>query len=1134
MTSDPSNATLAPKRERLFDHHMWWIIALGICGVFIYQAFKYQAFPAASIDIKVPRLTIQEQANVLAPKLGYTKKNLIESTVFEDDDNGKTFLEHEYSQEQANKLMATEIPIWYWKTNLCKEFDQEDFTTWISPQGHLVSFERDIPNDEAMTSVSHEEARKIARAYFEANDPGAAKFSKLISDEAYTKPKREDHSFTWEDPQTDYKSAHLRVYVYISGDKITQFNKFLHVPDKWEREFSTMRSYNNLFGQFAFFFIHLFQSVSFLIFVWGIITKNLRWRAAIFGGVLLGGISALDYLNHLPALIANYSPTVAFRDYIIKLVLSSLLNFLGNAMTGVTLFGGAEIVYRKMFPHKIAFEKMLTVGGLTHEGYVRAIIVGHFVVAIHLGWIVMYYIMGKKLNFWCPLGVESHEVLSNVIPFISAVALGVSASFEEELACRIIGLGLGTKLFKNFWIANLFQAVAWGFAHSSYPQEPAYARGLELTVVGLFQGWILRRYGIVACVCSHYLVDSFMYVEAFLYSDVPALKLSVIPALIPWLVLVGAAFAVKKKKELGTGEQYNNDQIPLVTPPPPPVEDASPPIEYKPVATRVRVSMVIISILAVISAVMLPLHDGINRGAKLSIDREMAIARAREVMKKHKIDPKDWMENAYASTNSIGDSFQYIFEKTDRETTKQVFDQTKRGFYWAVRFFKPLVSETYTVYLDGKGKETTFDITREEDDVGASLKSDEAQTLAENYLKETHPEFKGFKFKQISSQKRKNRIDYTVEFTYPPLKIAEADCRISVSVIGDQVGDFMQWWDVPDSWTFERNKRTFQDEILGHLRIAAMVVGGLAFLFWCYTVLRTGAIRYRIPILIAALTIPLGLLGFANNLPSFYSDLNTTTPVSSYIAGQLVSLVSTLFGKFVSLAILVAVSLGALRIICPLTPIASYLKFAFGKIPKDQPEQRRARLELWFDAILFSYSMVAFTGIVDQLKDMVSSLISPTVPVGTIYPITDFTEVFVPIVYVMLKYFDMLPYMLCGIVAAVGMSAKFAPTFWRTAIVCLVAILIGFSGARYWQDYILNVMEFVLVGLYSYVAISQMGRSNYVAYALVTLIIVCLTYVHAIGINGPQLFFPEFIIVTTIVCAPTLALIGIMFRKIKH
>lgn len=1133
MNSDPPGEAPTAKRVRLFDHHMWWIIALGICGVLVYQTFKYQAFPAASIDIKMPRLEVQEEANKLAPKFGYAKKDLIESTVFENDDGGKTFLEHEYTQEAANKLMATEIPIWYWKTNLCKEFDQEDFTTWISPQGKLISFEHDVPNDEKLTSISHEEARKISRAYLEANDPDAAKFSKLVADEAFTKPKREDHSFTWEDSETEYKGAHLRVYVYVAGDRVTQYNKFLHVPDKWEREFDTMRSYNRLLGQCAFFFIYLFQTVAFLILVWGIITKNVRWRAALFGGLLLGGISALDYLNHLPQLISNYSPTVAYRDYIISLVLRALLGFVGNAAVGISLFGGSEIVYRKLFPDKIAFEKMLTIGGVTHENFVRGIIVGHFVVAIHLGWIVLYYIAGKQINFWCPLGVESHEVLSNVVPFVSAIALGVSASFEEELACRIIGIGLGTKLFKHFWIANLFQAVAWGFAHSSYPQEPAYARGLELTVVGLLQGWVLRRYGIVACVSSHYLVDSFMYVEAFLYSDVTALKLSVIPALIPWLVLVSVAFLLKKKKELGTGDEFNNDQIPLVIPPPAPAEEAPPPLEYKPVTKKVRICMAIMCVLGIISVLMLPMRGGIDRDGRLLIGRGEAVERAREVLKKHKIDPKDWMETSYSAASSVGAPFQYIFEKTDADTTKHVFDETNRGFYWAVRFFKPLVSEQYTVYLDGKGNETNLEITLEEDGLGASLKSEEARALAEKYLRETHPEFKGFKFKQISSEKRKNRIDYTVEFTYPRLKIADADCRINVSVIGDKVGDFSQWWDIPDSWTFEREKRTFKDEALGHVRTIGMIAMLLAYLVWCYSVLRTGAIRYRIPIVIACLTIPIGILAFINNLPSFFSGLNTTTPTPSFIAEQAVSLVTSLFGSFVSVSLLIAVSLGALRIICPRAPIASYLKLAFGKIPADQKDQREARLELWFDAILFSYSTIAFGTIVSQLKDMVSRVISPTVPVDSVHAITDLTEVYFPVGLVLLRYIEITPYLLCALVAIVGMSAKYSPGFWRTLIFGLIAILIACSGARYWQDYVLSVVEIVLFSLYSYVAITQMARSNYVAYALITLIVTCLVYVTALGLNGPQLFFGELITFTLIIVSPALVLIGLAVRKLR-
>jgi hypothetical protein len=1132
------NSTDAPdepsvvKRERLFDHHMWWILVLGICGIGIYQMFKYQAFPAASIEIKKPRIEIQEQARAIAPNFGYDKKGTIDSTVFDSDDDAKSFLEHEYPQEEANKLMATEVPVWSWATRFCKEFDQEEFKTWISPQGKLVSFDHEIPNDVARKSVSHEEAKQIALAFMQKTEPDAAKFNTLIRDDAYTKPKREDHSFTWENQSTDYKSAHLRIYVYISGDQITEYSKFLHVPDSWEREYDTMRSYNYLLGQFSFFFIYLFQTLAFLVLVWGVITKNIRWKPAIFGSVLLGGISALDYLNHLPSLIASYGPTTSFNAYLVRIVFNAVIGFIGNALMGASLFGGAEICYRRLFPHKLSFEKILTKKGLTHDTVVRGVIVGHILVGVHLGWIVLYYILGKKFNFWCPLGIESHEVLSNVVPFISAVGLGVSASFEEELACRVVGIALGTRLFKNFWVANLFQAVVWGFAHSSYPQEPSYARGLELTVVGLLQGWIMYRYGIIAVITEHYLLDAFMYVESFLYSDVLMLKLSVVPALIPAVLIVVGALLLNRSK-IERGNQFDNDKIPLLEPPPPVAEDVPPPVEYKPLSKRLRINLVVIWIMAILSAVYIPWTNGINSDAKLKIGRVEAIARAKEVMQKHNINPLGWMENAYCGVSGVGDAFQYMFEKTDADIVKKIYNETDRGYYWSVRFFKPMTSEEYLVYLDGEGKETSFDITREEDDVGANLKSDEARALAEKYLKETHPEFPDYKFKQISSQKRKNRTDYDVEFTYPSLKVADANCLISVSVTGDQVGDFSQRWEVPDSWTFERNKRTAKDEWLSHLRSATMFGLILLTIFWAYSVLKTGAIRFRAPIAIAVVYLVVVLISQLNDLVTFFSGYTTTTPLNSYIVSSVVELGQGLFAQGAGIFLLVAVALGAFRIISPRTPLIPYFNFVFGKSTVDA-EQKKVRLNMWYDAALIGYTSLAFSMIVGQLQGLVSRAISPSVPVDSIGSIAGLTMVYVPVAEVILDAVKTAPFGLCMVIVIVGMAAKFAPGFFRVFIFGLAIVLIMPSAERYWQDYMISAVYSLLMFLYSYVLIAQLCRTNFLAYIVVFCMYAIAPYAKAIAMNGTALFVPELIAFLGLLVAPTLCVIWVQVRSHRH
>jgi len=1122
----------AVKRERIFDHQMWWILVLGICGIAVYQMFKYQAFPAASIEIKKPRIEIQEQARSLAPSLGYNKTNTIDSTTFNSEDSAKSFLEHEYPQEDANKLMATEVPVWSWVTRFCKEYDQEEFQTWISPQGKLLAFEHDIPNDLALKSVSHEQAQKIARAFLEKMEPNAADFSTLIRDDANTKPKREDHSFVWENQKKDYKSAHLRIYVYVSGDQVTLYNKYLHVPDAWQREYDTMRSYNYLLGQFSFFFIYMFQTIAFLVLVWGVITRNMRWKPAIVGALLLGGISALDYLNHLPSLIASYGPTTSFQNYLIQIVVNALMGFVGNALTGATLFGGAEICYRKLFPHKLSFERILTRRGLTHETVVRGVIVGHILVGVHLGWIVLYYILGKKFGFWCPLGIESHEVLSNVVPFISAVALGVSASFEEELACRVVGIAIGTRLFKNFWVANLFQAIVWGFAHSSYPQEPAYARGLELTVVGILQGWILYRYGIIAVITEHYLLDAFMYVESFLYSDVPILKFSVLPALIPAMLIVGSALVWNKMK-MTRGDDQDNDKIPMLKPPPPPVEDAPPPIEYKPLSKRLRLSMIAICIASLLTAIYVPWSSGVNSDAKLKIGREEAVEKAREVMRRHDIDPKGWMESASCGISSVGETFQYMFEKTNAEAVRKIYNETRRGYYWSVKFFRPLQSEEYQVILDGDGREDSFGISREENDVGANLSSDEAREKAEQYLKETHPELPDYKFKQISSQKRKNRTDYTVDFTYPKLDVAEAKCLISVSLTGDQVGDFSQRWDVPDSWSFERNKRTAKDEWLSHLRTATLFGLILLGIFWAYSVLKTGAIKFRAPVIIALAYLGLVLLSSVNNLVTFFYGYDTTTPLNSYIVGEIVGAGQGLFMYGAGVFLLSAVALGAFRIISPRTHLIPYFQFALGKMSANA-EQRKSRLALWYDAALISYTTLAFSITVSQLQGLVSLAISPSVPIGEVGTIASLTGVYVPVAEAILDALKTAPNGLALIVVVVGMSARFAPGFWRLFAFCLVINLILPSAERYWQDYLISVVQNLLMCLFMYVLVVKLARNNILAYLMIFSLYTFIPYCKAIALNGGSLYIPELITFFLLLTVPILCILWVQVRTLRH
>ena len=80
MSGDsPQSEAQAPTRRPFFEHHMWWMLVLGLCGLATYPIFKYEAFPTASLDLKKPRLEIQTDAEKLTPQLGYANGGLGEN-----------------------------------------------------------------------------------------------------------------------------------------------------------------------------------------------------------------------------------------------------------------------------------------------------------------------------------------------------------------------------------------------------------------------------------------------------------------------------------------------------------------------------------------------------------------------------------------------------------------------------------------------------------------------------------------------------------------------------------------------------------------------------------------------------------------------------------------------------------------------------------------------------------------------------------------------------------------------------------------------------------------------------------------------------------------------------------------------
>ncbi len=94
-----------------------WLLAAFV-GAFVAYRYFFRAFPEASVDFKVSRADALERARAFAAAQGFPLQGYQSAIVFNVDDDTKTFLEREVGLEQANRLMSSEVSVWYWDSAL--------------------------------------------------------------------------------------------------------------------------------------------------------------------------------------------------------------------------------------------------------------------------------------------------------------------------------------------------------------------------------------------------------------------------------------------------------------------------------------------------------------------------------------------------------------------------------------------------------------------------------------------------------------------------------------------------------------------------------------------------------------------------------------------------------------------------------------------------------------------------------------------------------------------------------------------------------------------------------------------------------------------------------------------------------
>ena len=188
-----------------------WIVA-GLVGVWFAHKFYFRAFPEASVNFQVSREEAVTRAQNFVSGLGESVSGYRSAVAFDVDDGAKTYLERELGLQQANKVMSSDVHVWFWNVRFFKPQQEEEFHVRVSPAGQIIGYAHKVEESRAGSSLDRVGAEAAAQNYLTSKLGIDLKGWDELAEESNSerKPNRLDWSFTWEKHGFHAKDAPYR------------------------------------------------------------------------------------------------------------------------------------------------------------------------------------------------------------------------------------------------------------------------------------------------------------------------------------------------------------------------------------------------------------------------------------------------------------------------------------------------------------------------------------------------------------------------------------------------------------------------------------------------------------------------------------------------------------------------------------------------------------------------------------------------------------------------------------------------------------------------------------------------------------------------------------------------------------
>lgn len=848
-----------------------WIVLLIASALCVFTVLRYfgDAFSVLDLDVRMSRDMAIREARRLADDRHLSTARLTEAAAsFDGDASVQTFVELEGGGKPALKpflgsgIGADEFSLYRWRVRLYAPGVEREVQVAFTPDGRPSGFYAKVPEAEPGPALSVDDARAIAVAT--ATKEWNVDFSRYrpLTASAVTRPgKRIDHEFVYERQLATAPSigdGRLRLRLVVAGDRLTQLQRFVYVPEAFGRRYETIRSVNNIIAAAASVAAGLLYGLGGCLIglIWLMRRHAVRWGpsskwaavvAVLIAGAGLAGISGSWFA---------YDTATSASTHLATRIGAAIVGGVATWLLLTVVFATAEGLGRVAFgSHPQLWRTWRTPSAISRAIWGRTL-AGYAWIGFDLAFIaVFYFLVQRYLGWWSPSdALIDPNILGTPQPWIAPVSMALQAGLMEESLFRAVPLAGAALLGRHFKREKLFivvalvlQAIVFGCAHANYPGQPAYARPIELFVPSLVWGIVYLRYGLVPGMLFHFGFDLVLMSIPLFVTDAPGIlfdRAMVIGILaLPLIVLTVQRLRAGRLIDLPDSER---NAAAGASPPAVraaesavlgAVDDAEQrvaaiahgstasvtPASSQAVAARgaapTRVETGLLLLAAGIGIVGLGIRLALPYdAAPIAITRAEAIGIAEQALAERGVSLDDrWHRTARASGTSDEQATRFVWKEAGKDAYARLLGKTLAPPHWEVRFarFDGNVAERDTWRVSVvDGRPAPDGIRLIEHDVpearaGKRLTESAARRLAEaaiaQWLKTPPASLRAV---SAESTEQPSRVDWLFRYADPSVVLpAGGEARIAVEIDGDEVASVGRSLFVPDAWTREQRHR---------------------------------------------------------------------------------------------------------------------------------------------------------------------------------------------------------------------------------------------------------------------------------------------------------------------------------------